>query len=331
MMKAPIQDKVTAYLAGTLGIEIKFLPYSEAANLPHFLTEAYEIEECLIMGKRFLALIAGDNELTPASIEKQEEWLHQKTGLRGILVANTLPAYNRKRLIERRMPFVVPGNQLYLPDLGLDLHERLKKARPAIAKLSPASQVVVLACILRQLDSTDELVATKLAEQLNYTKMTMSRALDELLTLQLVERQGEGRSAGFRFPLGGRQLWEKARPYLRSPVKKRIYLDEWFPGSEFQAGESALAEKTLLGGSGRATWAVTGERWKLLQKEPSTHMIPEASKEMAHAEFELWRYDPRLLAKPPCVDPLSLALSLSDTNDERMQMAVDELLRGVPW
>ena len=326
-----VQNKVVAYLATTLGIEATFYPYVGAANLPYHLTEAYEINECQIMGKRFLALIACDKELTPASIEKQEEWLREKTGLRGILIANKSPAYNRKRLIERKIPFVVPGNQLYLPDLGLDLREHLKKAKPTVSKLSPASQVVVLACILRRLDLMDDLAAATLAQKLNYTKMTMSRALDELRTLQLVERHGEGRMAKFRFLTGGRQLWEQARPYLRSPIKKRIYLDEWFSGAEFKAGESALAEKTMFGSMQRAIWAVTSQQWQQLQKEPGTHIIPEVSKNMAHAEFEIWHYDPRLLAEPPCVDVLSLVLSLADQTDDRAQICVDELLRGVKW
>jgi hypothetical protein len=60
----------------------------------------------------------------------------------------------------------------------------------------------------------------------------------------------------------------------------------------------------------RAIWAITSEEWKQIQTEPGLHMIPEVSKDMAHAEFEIWHYDPRLLAEKPLVDPLSLALSL---------------------
>ena len=330
-MKDRSQEKAIDYLATVLGIEATFYPYAGAAHLPYHLTEAYEINECQLMGKRFLALIAGDKELTPASIEKQEQWLREKTGLRGILIAQRMPAYNRKRLIERKIPFLVPDNQLYLPDLGLDLREHLKTAQPAVPQLSPSSQVVLLACLLRRLDSADGMAAATLAEKLKYTKMTMSRALDELRTLQLVERHGEGRATRFRFLAGGRELWEKARPYLRSPVKKRIYLDEWFSGAEFKAGALALDELTQFAAFGRATWAVTSRQWQQLQKEPGTHIITEVSKAIAHAEFEIWHYDPRLLTEPPCVDPLSLALSLADETDDRAQISVDQLLRGVKW
>ena len=75
----------------------------------------------------------------------------------------------------------------------------------------------------------------------------------------------------------------------------------------------------------------TGGEWKQIQKEPGLHIIPEASKDMAHAEFEVWHYDPRLLAEKPVVDRLSLALSLAHIADERVQISIDELLGGVKW
>ena len=38
-----------------------------------------------------------------------------------------MASYERKRLIEQKVPSIVPGNQLYLPDLGLDLREYFRR------------------------------------------------------------------------------------------------------------------------------------------------------------------------------------------------------------
>ena len=331
-MKVCFQDKFNAYLETTLGLTAEFIPHLKAANWPLHLTESYEINECTMLGKKFLALIAHDRELTPAAIEKHAEWIHQKTDLQSIFVLHSLAAYNRKRLIERKIPFVVPARQLYLPDLGLDLREHVKQSKPVVTKLAPASQVLVLAHLLRRINLGSDLTAATLAQRFGYTKMTMSRALDELRALHLVGRNEEGPYGRFQFILSGRELWERARSHLRSPVKKRIYLDEWFPSSDFQAGAHALSGMTMLGHTRRAVWAVTGKEWKQLQKSPDIRIIPEVSREMAHAEFEIWHYDPRLLAEKPCVDPLSLVLSLgSETADERVSMAIDILMRRVSW
>ncbi|MCK7468892.1 MAG: hypothetical protein MZU91_12730 [Desulfosudis oleivorans] len=57
--------------------------------------------------------------------------LRQLAGMPVVYVTRTLASYERKRLIEQKVPFLVPGNQLYLPDLGIDLREYFRK--PTIA------------------------------------------------------------------------------------------------------------------------------------------------------------------------------------------------------
>jgi len=40
-----------------------------------------------------------------------------------VYVRTRMTAFNRKRLIEQKVPFIVPGNQMYLPTLAIDLRE----------------------------------------------------------------------------------------------------------------------------------------------------------------------------------------------------------------
>jgi len=46
-----------------------------------------------------------------------------------IYVRAQVTAYNRKRLIEQKVPFIVPGNQMYLPMLAIDLREHFRRIR----------------------------------------------------------------------------------------------------------------------------------------------------------------------------------------------------------
>jgi DNA-binding MarR family transcriptional regulator len=324
-------SKAESYLATALGLTPHFSFFPEAEGWPLHLTEAYEARRCELLGVSFLALHVRDAGAAPATIEKHAEWLRQRTGLRSLFVFDGLAAYQRRSLIEAKISFLCPGNQLYLPDLGIDLREHLKPAPNKAAKLTPAAQVLVLACLHRKIPLGVTFTGTALGTEFGYAKMTMTRALDELRQLRWVETEGNRQFSQHRFVLGGRELWDQARPRMRSPVIKRLYLDEWFPGQKFKAGQSALEELTLLGSPQRATWAITSQQWQTLQHEPGTHLIPAVAKDNAHAEFELWRYDPALLATPPLVDPLSLALSFQDNPDERVQMAVDDVLRKVTW
>lgn len=325
-----LQNAVVSYLREVLGLELQLCYWNTSATFPHHLKAAYTFESCEILGKSFVLFYSQDPELTPGAIEKHLEWVESKTGVRGVFVADTLESYNRKRLIERKIPFIVPKNQLYLPDLALDLREHLKKAKKTVEKLSPASQVIVLSFLLGRLKDASRLSPTGLAKQFPYAKMSMSRSLDELRLLGLVQTTGEGRNAYSQFVCSGLQLWQQATPFLRSPVNKRVYLDELFHQLCFKAGEFALDEMTMLV-SRRETWAVTSKEWKDLQGKDDIHIIPKVSKDMAHAELEIWSYAPNLLSDGPLVDPLSLALSLRHNTDERVEMAVDELLHQMTW
>lgn len=323
--------KVGDYLATTLGLAARFSTTAETERWPLYLAEAYDVRRCDLAGSTFLALHLRQTEFTPHTFAKHADWILERTGLRSLFIFDALALRQRRRLIEAKIPFVCPGNQLYLPDLGLDLQEQVKTAPQKVTHLAPAAQVLVLACLHRKITPGEPFTGVSLGVTFGYTKMTMARALHELRQLQWVETEGNRQSSRHRFVVASQDLWAQARPRLRSPVTKRLYLEEWFPEEKFKAGETALEELTLLGHSRRATWAVTPLQWKTLQHEPSTHLIPEAAKANAHAEFELWRYDPALLATTPLVDSLSLVLSLQDNTDERIQMAVDDVLRKFPW
>jgi len=322
-------NRVSRYLAEVLGLHMSFAPYAKAPDLPHVLQDAYVFHEAELLGRHFLTLTPQNEQPSPASLEKQLVWLKEKTGLRGIVVLSALPAHTRRRLIERRIPFVVPDSQLYLPDLGIVLREQTPGAKRRMKYLSPASHVFVLAACLGRLSPSGPLSATALAGVFGYTKMTLSRSLEELRRLDLVHDDGDRRSASTRFRHVGRELWESARPFLRSPVKRRIYLEEPPGGPALPAGEFALSGQTQLSTPPQTTWALGTADWKEMQAHRSFRMLSDAAGDTAPFELEIWSYPPGRLSDGPHVDPLSLALSLSDQTDDRVQIAIDDLLKRV--
>jgi len=60
----------------------------------------------------------------------------------------------------------------------------------------------------------------------------------------------------------------------------------------------------------------TGLSPKLHNKEPGT------------LEIEVWSYAPILFAKDKLVDRLSLYLSLKESKDERVEAALEEMMKG---
>jgi DNA-binding transcriptional ArsR family regulator len=204
--------------------------------------------------------------------------------------------------------------------------EQPQRSIKRVKQLSPAAQVLVLAACLGRITTQNPLSATSLAERLGYTKMTLSRSLEELRQLELVYDDGNRRDGNTRFRQVGRELWKAARPALRSPVKRRIYLEEWMGVGALIAGESALAEQTNLAAPARKIWALGSAKWKEMQAHLRFRMLSEAAKESAKHEIEVWSYAPTRLTEGPSADALSIALSLSGETDDRVQIALDELM-----
>jgi DNA-binding MarR family transcriptional regulator len=294
--------------------------------LPHMLRTTYDFSQMTLLNQTFLLFLkTGDDALSPAVLEKHLSWLAEKTGLRGIFGAVSLESFTRKRLIEHKIPFIVPGNQLYLPDLGIDLRERFRRPKVKTDMLSAPAQAVLLARLLRK-PPVKAWTVTGLAECLNATKMSMSRAIDDLEAKGLIHILPQGRRKPIEFTASGRGLWEKALPALASPVYKRFRLEKTkLPGLAF-AGMSALSRLSMIASDARQIYAISRADWDLLRPSVTAIPVPDAP-----VELEIWRYDPKLFSEDKTVDPLSLFLSLADEKDERIEQAFEQILEEFQW
>lgn len=330
-MNTSIQESVQEYLKQTLWIHPVFAEWKDSDRIPYAIRSSYSFSEIILLDRRFVVITPKNaEEFSAAKVARHLAWIDEHQQQTGIFVTDGLEAYNRKRLIELRVPFIIPGNQLYLPDLGIDFREHLRAVRKKPRKLSPSAQVVLLAKLLDKF--TDEVwTATILAEVFQSTKMTMSRVIDELESNELIEARSEWREKQIHFRATGRDLWQKAQPVLRSPVQKRVFIEnnDWPIGTI--AGLSALSARTMIAEPSRKVRALTRKEWKALQIDAKLRIIPAASSDMAPVELEIWKYDPKLLTQGDSVDPLSLYLSLADTNDERIEGALHELLEDLRW
>jgi hypothetical protein len=87
------------------------------------------------------------------------------------------------------------------------------------------------------------------------------------------------------------------------------------------AGYSALSELSDL--------VPENERIFAMAQSEVRNLDAEKIKKYNGVQIEVWRYDPRLLADKGRVDPLSLYLSLKDSPDARINIAIESLLENV--
>jgi hypothetical protein len=95
-------------------------------------------------------------------------------------------------------------------------------------------------------------------------------------------------------------------------------------------GLTALSKFTELA-AGRVQVAARAPAFFRVAK--GCHLLdPVPSAEPDTVVIELWRYAPALLSKDGhSVDPLSLHLSMRETNAERIEATLTVLLKGVQW
>ncbi len=329
----PPKKAIIAYLEKALALRPTFSDKAYSESIPYIIKNNYILSNLKLLDHSFLLLWERENvETSPATIAKHIRWLEDRIGLPAIFGFKSIEAYNRKRLVERKIPFIVPGSQLYLPDLGIDFQEHLKKARSKKDTLSPSAQLVLLAYLLRK-PEIDNWTATNLAGVFNTSKMTMSRAIDSLIDVELIDVVQDWREKQIYFKEDRKTLWKRALPYLKSPVQKRVFVENIDVDIGTVAGLCALAELTMIASPARKVRALSRKEWKSLQKDKNLRIIPDVSKELAAFEFEIWRYDPKVLSIDGIADPLSLYLSSPDEgeNDERVQGELKHLLTVFKW
>ena len=317
------------YLKETLDICVQPKKWKVADKLPFFLRKRYAFFEVSILKTLCLAMAAKDEmEQTPATIRKhilqvQKRWHHEV-----IYVQQKVTAYNRKRLIEHKLPFIIPGNQMYLPFLGIDLREYFKRIRNTDSRWSPSTQAVFLYALIH--DGEHRFNPKTLANRLGYTPMTMTRSLDELEGTGLGKIAMEGRERILRFDRNKKALWEDALLTLRSPIRKRLWVTHTLNKPlGVKAGLSALAYYSALAEGANPVFALEGKTWKGIKINKNVSVLETA--EPGACELEIWRYPPELFAKDGVVDRFSLYLSMQTIDDERVESALAEMMGQIAW
>ena len=326
----PPPPALQEYLKALLSMEPGFRPL-EMPNLPLFLRERFAFYQVDLFGRPWT--LALENEAwetgSPGEYEKQVNLLRPHVKAPLVFVLDTIDSITRQRLVQKGIPFIVPGTQCFLPGALVDFRERFsRKGVKNRDRLSPAAQLVLLYHLQRQRLNGWSL--KQIAGELHYSTMTLSKVKDELEEAGLCEVQRKGRSVSLRFVAECRELWDLAKEKLSSPTRKTLWAQWATPGyPALRAGISALSEKTMINEDRLPTYALSQvmlEGW--LRKGTVIH-CPDA--EAATVKMEGWAYEPKLLGDNLNVDVLSLYLSLRDSHDERIQKELEQLIQGVHW
>jgi hypothetical protein len=322
------------YIADSFGIEIEIEPFSknDLRLLPLYLKGNFELYHGRLGEIKVIWSSEGvDAEITPDKLENQGRQLERLFKEPIVFIIPHLDSWMRKRLIEKRVAFVQPFKQLYIPQLLIELNDIAKRGKVPVEKkeyISHPAQFALLYHLEHRI--LEGKTFQNIAETLEYSAMTITRLTRELASHQWIHIAG-GKEKSISFVLRGEKLWNGIFSHLRSPVmEKWFYDDPLYTEAFLESGEAALSQYTMLSGPETNYHAIGKEAFRSLR---ALNQLPPLHQQFGKHVLEVWHYDPLLLVEKGSgvVDKLSLYLSLQNQTDERVISALDELINTIGW
>lgn len=308
------------YLDKVLGIKVIYKDV-EFKHLPNFIVTRYRLQ-LVSMNEQKIIFLYPKTELEQIEVLKKHIARIQKNeNLPVVLVLKELSFRQREYLIREKIPFVADGKQIYLPFMAVYLQERCSAEKIPREEILPSAQMLLLHFVY---GGAQELSTSQAAKDLELTPTSISRASRQLEEMGLLHIRKVGVQRIMQSEESPKTLFQKAGDKLLNPIKRTVYIPKKYVGTDLlESGYSALAEYSMLNEPNVRSYAAERiSQWK----DFTTNSLQNSKVQVA---VEMWRYNPRKLSTRNTVDELSLALTLREDADERVEEAVEEMLHSL--
>lgn len=310
-----------------LGIPIQMTPWEGKAQLPLYLVYGRSFDVVLAGSIKFmLVTMQLDGRFNIQQIAGQVQKIANTANMTVALNLSDVTPYQRKAMMEKGIPFVMLPDQVYLPFLGVGLRNHaFRKERVSYGHLQAVAQQVFLYLFYHR--TSLGISKSDLAEQLHLTRTSITRAIDQLDALEVLQKRNSLRSPVLLNPKA--DLKKFVQEDLIDPVQRRVVIRSGeLPRAVWLAGEACLAEYTMLNFPRMEIYACDKKK---ISMQTLTVVDPIWENTDGCVQLELWKYSPELFAKNGKVDKISLYCSLRRNTDERIQGELETMLEEVEW
>lgn len=316
-------DALKEYLRTMLSseVEVASLGTADLAKAG-WLVSFYDLNWLAIADRKYL-LAKGKVgvRLSPVKVQKQLGRVNDLFDVEAVYVPTGLAPHDIPRLIASRIPFVAPEKGLFLPDFGLAMKQPLRERQVTRTTFSVPAQLLCIGRLLGKVESRVSIA--DVARATGFSNGSIVHALQELDHFAVGERirQDGGRSMVFAFrPCA--EIWELNRRRFFNPCKRVVGVLTP-PADAVVAGVDALAKITALNEEVPTCYAVPMRGY-------ASRGIEEYAPDADHVHLQLWHYAPAFFGDG-AIDRFSLALTLRDEPDDRVQIELEKLERGMKW
>lgn len=320
-----IKTKEIAILGRPIQLQERSKAQMEGATIGDLLT--YKFYDGEFHGMPLLFAEPKGKVATPRCLSVTANNLTSLLQLPIVFLLPACPAYERQRLIDKDVYFVVSEKYVHLPMLLAN--ERVRKTKQAKA-LTPVAQYLLLYHL--QIGSIEGMAARDIEDKIPYSYASITLGLTCLEDLGLCKKVAEAsKRKVIHFDMKGMNLWEQAQPFLVNPVEERIYCDGLLSDDSFpECGINALAHYTRLNPDPERTIMMSV---KQLRNFKSSEALVRPNEFDGNIIIEAWKYPPvtAIGVKAEWVDKLSLAISLREDEDPRVEGEVERLINEIEW
>lgn len=299
-------------------IELRNLSKQDQKGLWLELIANFNMMQFEFNGQVMLLLVAkGNVNYTNVQRRKISERIESVKHIPAVFYFDNLLTYERDRLVEQGVYFVVADKFAFVPTLIINRRSAKSEIKESFY---PSTQYILLYHL--QIKNLDGLPLKELEDIMPYKYKTIAKSIKQLEALGLIRLEGS-RNKKLVFELAGRELWDKASTNLVDPIKSIEYISDVFPEGDI-GGISALSHYSMLAPEDVPTRVLSVE-WMREHKSsmPVLHSFEDTQR------IEIWKYPP--LGNSGYVDKLSLYLTLKNDNDPRVEKEIEIMMNEIKW
>lgn len=306
-------------------------------GLPAWIRGAIKIYQLPLLGipsaPLYLAVPIADLEVEHLiNIHKQLANALQRHVL---IVADNLPPRHRPLLVRHRIPFIYKDQSIFAPELGLKFdklkdyqaHNRIEVIAKN-AQLTPFALKVVAGILTKKI--AEEFTLKSLFVQIKIAghKLSLSKlgaTLNELSANRILKVIGRGPHKKYQTE-DLHKIWKILHEITVAPFFREVQVNHIPKNRETYAvaGEHALAHYSNLASPKYRTIAMTaGQYRQVFQIQKNIEPDGDFGDPLT---IQIWKEDPNIFAVDGALNPIELYFSLRNHYDERIQMALRELL-----
>lgn len=323
------------YLEENFGSGFDIKVKSKTNNLPLYISKKYTFLTVGYMSVEYIGVLVDfedsigykEIEYLLNTISKDKSELSKY-----ILVFERISHYLRKKLIEKKIQFVIINMQIFIPNLGMiyykakqQLIEKTESQKEY--KFTPSEQSIVLYLIINR---KEKFSIQYMASELNLSAMSISRAAKALYLKEILIQSGPSNKLEYSINGTFETLYLQGRDHFINPVSKVLYLPNSYR-DELQAvgtisGESRLAQISMLNKPTNESLAIEEKRWRDFSKKNPFEFVMTEKDDCTIVEVYKHKV---FMDQDKKLHPILVVLSLQDHHDERIHNEVEQIKRNI--